>query len=266
MKRSLCVLLGMVSMSAQAAIISSVSMQGGMLMPAVTYSNSDARVHVDMPVEVPTLTPLLVSSPADNFDPADPWYSNLDPSRQGYAFSRRYGFNPGPVSDSLPANTVYWIRKLSGSPELGFYRYNQSVPKAWEPIFGTAGSPTARFWNGMMFHPGVSAPAGTNTYSATFEVYLYDTNLNQEVANSSSGPLVFNFNNLPDGRPDVGLAMTFAISWSTNATNWVVESSSSMTSTNWAAVTNQPTLIDGQSKVILGIEGAGQYYRMRRSP
>lgn len=237
-----------------------------MLMPAVSYSNSDARVHVNMPVEVPTLTPLLVSSPADNFDPADPWYGNLDPSQQGYAFSRRYGFNPAMVSDSLPANTAYWIRKLSGSPELGFYRYNQNAPKAWEPIFGTAGSPAARYWNGMMFHPGVSAPAGTNSYTATFEVFLMDTNLNQEVANSSSGPLVFNFNNLPDGRPEMDLGMVFAITWSTNATNWVVESSSSLTSTNWLSVTNVPVKVDGQSAVILGIEEAGKFYRMRRSP
>lgn len=266
MKRFLCAVVGMGSLAVQAATISTVSMQGGMLMPAVTYSNSDGRVHVVMPAEVPTLTPLLVSNPADNFDPADPWYDNLDPSRQGYAFSRRYGFNPGMVSDPLPANTVYWIRKLSGSPDLGFYRYNQSAPKAWEPIFGTAGSPNERYWNAMMFHPGVSAPSGTNAYTATFEIYLYDTNLNQEVANSSSGPLVFDFNNLPDGRPEVGMGLVFAVTWSTNATNWVVESASSLTSTNWTAVTNVPTVVDGQSAVILGTGAGGTYYRMRRSP
>lgn len=266
MKRSLCLLFAMGSLAVQAATISSVSMQGGMLMPSVSYSNSDGRVHVVMPAEVPQLTPLLASNPEDNFDPADPWYANLDPSQQGYAFSRRYGFNPAMVSDSLPQNTAFWIRKLSGSPELGFYRYNQNAPKAWEPIFGTAGSPPERYWNGMMFHPGVSAPSGTNTYTATFEVYLYDTNLNQEVANSSSGPLVFDFNNLPDGRPEVAMGLVFAVTWSTNATNWVVESASSLVSTNWTAVTNTPTVVDGQSAVILGTGAGGTFYRMRRSP
>jgi hypothetical protein len=266
MKRLLLAVLAMGPLAVRAATLTAVSMQGGMLMPAVTYSNSDARVHVTMPVEVPILTPLLASNPEDNFDPADPWYDNLDPGRQGYAFSRRYGFNPGMVSDPLPANTVYSIRKLSGSPELGFYRYNQSAPKAWEPIFGTAGSPVSRIWNGIMFHPGVSAPAGTNTYSATFEVYLYDTNLNLEVANSSSGPLVFEFGNQPDGRPDLGLALTFAVSWPTSTVNWVVESAESLTATQWTVVTNLPFVVDGQSAVLLGVGEAGRCYRMRRAP
>ena len=114
-----------------------------------------------MPAEVPQLTPLMVSNPGDSFDPADPWFDALDPSRQGLSFSRRYGFVMDTMTDPLPPNTAIWLRKVSGSPELGFYRYSGSAPKAWEPIFGTAGTTNALFWNGMMFHPGVTAPPGT---------------------------------------------------------------------------------------------------------
>ena len=250
-----------------AATLTMVPMQGGMAMPEISYSNSTQRVHVSMPVEIPQLTPLLVSNPADNFDPLDPWFQDLDPSREGESFSMRYGFTTsmGPT-DPLPANTAYWIRKISSSPELHFYRYKSSAPKAWEPIFGTDGSTNQMFWNKMMFHPAVTAPPGTNNLSATFEVFLMDTLLTQEVANSSSGPLVFNFTNVNDGRPDLGLSLVFALNWSTNATNWVVESASSITATNWTAVTNVPALIDGSSAVLLNSSEAGKVYRMRRNP
>ena len=248
-----------------AATLTMVPMQGGMAMPEVSYSNSTQRVHVSMPVDIPQLTPLLVSNAADNFDPLDPWFQVLDPSREGESFSRRYGFTMG-ATDALPPNTAYWIRKLSASPELHFYRYSGSVPKAWQPIFGTDGSPSQQFWSQMMFHPAVTAPPGTNNLSATFEVFLMDTLITQEVANSSSGPLVFNFTNVNDGRPDLGLSLVFALNWSTNATNWVVESASSITATNWTAVTNVPALIDGSSAVLLNSSEAGKVYRMRRNP
>ena len=45
------------------------------------------------------------------------------------AFSRRYGFMwESRMSDPLPANTEVWIRKLSGSAGLGFYRYAANPP------------------------------------------------------------------------------------------------------------------------------------------
>ena len=104
-------------------------------------------------------------------------------------------------TDPLPAGTQIWIRKLSGSPGLSAYRYQETAPKALQPIFGTDGMTNALYWNGMMFHPVFAAPPGTNSYSATFEVYLLDTTTGQEVPGSSSGPLVFTWTDVPDGRP-----------------------------------------------------------------
>jgi hypothetical protein len=96
---------------------------------------------------VPQLTPLLVSNPGDSFDPADPWFGALDPSAQGKAFSRCYGFVMDAMADPLPAGTQIWIRKLSGSAGLSAYRYQETAPRALQPIFGNyevflAGTPT----------------------------------------------------------------------------------------------------------------------------
>lgn len=249
-----------------AATLTNVSMQGSMVMPMIAYHADHGHLHVMLDPTIPQLTPLLVSHPADGFDPMDPWFSNLDPSAQGYSFSRRYGFVMDNMSDPLPPNTQIWLRKLSGPPELGFYRYSASAPKAWEPIFGTAGSPSNRFWNGMMFHPGVSAPAGTNGYVATFEAYLVDTLTSLEIPGSGTGPFNFTFTNVDDGRPPLGLGTVLAMTWSSNATNWVVESAGSITATNWTAVTNVPVVVDGQNAVLLPPTGGGQYFRLRRQP
>jgi hypothetical protein len=247
-----------------AATLTNVPMQGGMVMPMVSYSSSDARVHVMMPMTVPQLTPLLVSHPSDSFDPAHPWFGSLDPSAQGMAFSKRYGFMMD-ASDPLPENTAMWIRKVSGSGGLEAYR-QLAYPPTWEPIFGTAGSSNALYWNGVMFHPAFAAPAGTNGYTATLEIYLVNTNTMEEVANSGSGPLVFHWTCVPDGRPSLDAALKFVVSWSTSVVNWAVESASSPMATNWTAVTNVPLVLDGQATTVLPPEGAAQVYRMRRLP
>ncbi|MFO1512161.1 MAG: hypothetical protein U1F83_04480 [Verrucomicrobiota bacterium] len=67
--------------TASAATLTNVPMQGGMAMPMVSYNATDGKIHVMMPMEVPALTPLLLSNPAGNFNPADPWLDSVDPSR-----------------------------------------------------------------------------------------------------------------------------------------------------------------------------------------
>jgi hypothetical protein len=250
-----------------AAILTDVPMQGGMAMPMVSYHADDGRMHVMMPMEIPQLTPLLVSNPADSFDSADPWFDAIDPSRQGASFSRRYGFVMDAMSDPLPAGTQMWIRKVSGPPNLNFYRHSTSVPKAFEPIFGTAGVTNSRYWSGMMFHPTVAAPPGTNNYTATFEVFLLNTATGQEVPNSSSGPLVFNWTNLADGRPALSLAQRIVVGWpSATSTNWVLESASSVNATSWTTVTNMPVTVDGQPCVVMDAGATQQFFRMRYVP
>ncbi len=259
--------LSLVTFHASAATLTNVPMQGGMAMPMVAYSATDGKIHVMMPMEVPALTPLLVSNPTDNFDPADPWFDSVDPSRQGASFSRRYGFMMDAMTDPLPANTQMWIRKVSGAAELKAYRYKDTAPKAWQPIFGTDGVTNALYWNGMMFHPAFTAPPGTNNLSATFELYLLNTTTGIEVPNSSSGLLVFDWTNLSDGRPSLSLAQKITVAWPVStATNWVLESATTANASAWTTVTNSPIVVDGKPCVVLEISGAAQFFRMRYLP
>ncbi len=252
--------------SASAATLTGVPMQGGMVMPMVAYHAAQGHLAVMLESTVPQLTPLLVSNPGDNFDADDPWYDLLDPSRRGLAFSRRYGFVMDTMTDPLPADTKIWLRKVSGPLEVGFYRYSASAPKAWEPIFGTAGASNALHWNGMMFHPGVTAPPGTNALTATFEAYLVNTITELEVPDSSSGPFTFNWTVVPDGRPSLDIASKIVIAWPATGTNWVLEATDTLASSNWTRVTNAPVLVDGQPAVVLNGSEAKRFFRMSLAP
>jgi hypothetical protein len=248
-----------------AAILTTVPMQGGMVMPVVSFQSADGRMHVAMPSEHPQLTPLLVSHPGDRFDPADPWFDALDPSRHGASFSRRYGFVMDAMSDPLPPGTQMWIRKLSGPDDLKLYRYSASAPKAFEPIFGADGVTNALYWNGIMFHPAVAAPPGTNGYTATFEVYLLDTATGAEVAGSASGPLVFNWTNVPDGRPVLSVRDNRIMWPADTGSEWVLESASSCHGGTWSVVTNT-LVIDGQPCVLPDPSVPQQFFRMKYAP
>jgi len=254
------------AVSAGAATLTTVPMQGGMVMPMLRYNASDGTLHVSVDPTVPQLTPLLVSNPGDSFNPADPWCDCLDPSRQGLAFSRRYGFVMDTATDLLPAGTAIWIRKLSSSPCLGAYRYRSGANKAWEPIFGTAGSTNALQWDGTMFHPGFTAPPGTGTYTATFEAFLMDTNTGTPVPGANTGPFVFNWTDVPDGRPSLCAGPNVVISWPTSATNYVLEAADMVSALNWTPVTNEPALANGQLTVVLAPDEARKFFRMRLGP
>jgi hypothetical protein len=254
------------AMSACAATLTNVPMQGGMAMPMVSYHAGDGSLSVMLDPTVPQLTPLLASNPGDCFDPADPWYGCLDPSQQGLAFSRRYGFVMDTASDPIPVGTAIWIRKISGSPGLGIYRYRNTEPKAWEPIFGTAGVTNALMWNGMMFHPGITAPPGTNTYTATFEAFLMDSTIGQPISGANSGPFELNWTSMPDGRPTLCLAPKMVIAWPSSTTNYVLEACDDLSGSGWKLVTNAPVLLDGQPTVLLDPSQARKFFRMRLAP
>jgi hypothetical protein len=253
--------------AAHAAVLNAVPMQGGMVMPMVSYNAAAGRIQVMMPSEIPQLTPLLVSNPADSFNPADPWFDELDPSRRGASFSRRYGFVMAAMTDPLPDGTQMWIRRLSGPPELKFFRYAAAVPKAFDPIFGTEGMTNALYWDGSMFHPTITAPPGTNVLSATFEIYLLNTNTGQPVTNSSSGPLVFDLTNVSDGRPALSIAHKVVVAWpAATTTNWVLEAAGSADATTWTIITNATVVVDGEPAVVFESGGGQQYFRMRYVP
>lgn len=250
-----------------AAVLTNVPMQGGMVMPAISYSAAEGALHVTVDPTVPQLTPLLVSNPGDCFNPADPWFEALDPSRQGLSFSKRYGFVMAATTDPLPAGTAIWIRKISGSAGLGIYRaHAMSLPYKWEPLFGTEGVTNAMSWSGTMFHPCVTALPGTNSFSAQFEAYLLNTATGEEVAGSSTGLFALNWTNIPDGRPELGIAQMVVVVWPASATNWVLQAADSPSASNWTTVTNAPVVLDGQPAVVLDGNEARKFFRLRLGP
>ena len=248
----------------RAATLTAVPMQGMMAMPMVGYHAEHGHLHVEMPEEVPQLTPLLISNPGDNFDAADPWFDDLDPSRRGLAFSRRYGFVMDADSDPIPADQQMWIRKLDGPAELGFYRYAGNAPKAWQPIFGTAGSTNELFWNGMMFHPAVTAPPGTNQFTALFQLLLKDAATGEDVPASYSPVLEFVWTDIRDGRPALNIGLKVLIDWPTDAANYVLESADSPVSANWTLVTSTPVTLNGRLAVVVEAGDAQKAYRLKR--
>lgn len=235
-------------------------------MPMLAYHAIDGSLTVQVDPTVPQLTPLLISNPGDSFDPADPWYDYLDPSRQGLAFSRRYGFVMDTGTDPLPSGLAIWIRKISSSPGLGIYRYRSGTAKLWDPIFGTGGATNALQWDGTMFHPAFTALPGTGSYTATFEAFLVDTTTGTAVPGANTGPFIFNWTDVPDGRPTLTVAQRIVVGWPPSATNYVLEVADVLPSSIWTTVTNTPVLVDGQFAVLLDA-GAGQkFYRMRLVP
>jgi hypothetical protein len=246
-----------------AAELSAVPMQGGMVMPMVRYDGALSHLRVMVDPAIPELTPLLVSNPTDNFNPADPWFDALSPSRESRSFSRRYGFVMDTMSDPLPAGVQIWIRKLFSSEGLSAYRYANTEPKAFEPIFGTDGATNAMHWNGMMFHPTFTAPAGTNAHTAVFEAFLLNVDTGMEIPESGTGPFTFEWTNVPDGRPEIEFAGGDTLTWPGASTNYVPEFSDGLNPAVWNAVTNTPVAVADRLTVPVQPGAPQKFYRLR---
>lgn len=254
----------------QAATLSMVPMQGGMVMPMISYRAAEDRLEVMLDPAVPQLTPLLASNPGDHFDPADPWFDLLDPSRQGWSFSRRYGFVMSTMTDPLPGDRQIWIRKLAGEPDLLAFRYSSGAPKVFEPIFGSAGSSPAMRWNGMMFHPVFAAAPATNGVAATFEAYLVDAATGAEVPNSGTGVFTLSWTNLPESRPELAVEIPapgqVTAYWLAGAGSYRLQASFAAGGAEWADV-SEPVIADGERRsVTIPAEGGARFFRLRNAP
>jgi len=269
--------LTVLCVSTHAAVLNLVPRQGSMLMPEVYYHADTDSVTVDLSAigVVAQLTPLMVSNPNDSFASNAPWFDYLDSTRQGLAFSRRYGFDMDVMTDYLPENRALWIRNLGSSPELSFFDYNDFVGTlTWNPILATQGTSNAVFWNEIMWHIGVAAPPAlpghTNSYCATNEIYVVDTDTGKEVPNSSSGPFVLRWTDISDGRPVLSVSLgsqnSVTLSWTATTGNWFLVSSTNCNSTNWDDVTNPVEQFNDQSTVQIKSLQPQQFFRLRRSP
>jgi hypothetical protein len=251
-------------------------MQGGMVMPMLAYHANDGSLTVRLESTVPELVPLAASNPDDRFDPADPWFEMLDPSRQGLAFSRRYGFVMDVASDPLLGGTTIWLRKLSSSPELAFFRYRAMGSRMWEPIFGTGGTTNTIPWDGTMFHPAITAPPVAGQLTATFEAFLADAT-GEPVGGSTTAPFTFNWSVVADPRrPQLSISRVIEVGdptgqpgsvvlgWPTAMTNFVVEAASTSSSPAWQEIPTQTLVSNDTTMVFLEVTNTATIFRLRK--
>lgn len=161
--------------TAQATVLTSVPMQGPMVHVSIKYTVSGGTTNLTTTTDpiTPVLTPLTISNPGDSFSAFDPWFGDLDPSTNGDAFNRQYGFVLDGTSDLLPTGYGIWIRQDSASPGLSAHLYRAS-PATWDPMFGTGGSSDTLQWNLGMFHPAYSAPGVPGAHSANYTAFVVD--------------------------------------------------------------------------------------------
>ncbi len=175
--------------SATAAVVQTIPgppgmpmIQGSMVHINVTFtttSNSTGGFSVVLDAPVPEMKPMSLWSPGNTFDPADPWYDELDPTQGAKQFSGRFGFVLDGASDAIPLGSSIGIRLLSSTTDLGTYFYRSTEgSELFAPVFLTSGAPHDYvLWNAAMWHPVFTMPATTpygTTVQAAFEFFLAD--------------------------------------------------------------------------------------------
>lgn len=196
--------------------------QGGMVHINVTFLDDPTNpfeVHVD--AGLPDILPLSSWEPGDTLDPTEPWYTALDPTQEARAFSGRYGFLMDPGSDLLPDDKSLGIRLLNSSEglEFHFYRFTEGS-EAFQPVFTP--SKDHVLWNGNMWHPVVTTPAGAGgILEAEFELFVADAALPDYVdwttiaspdsSYAPSAPFTLQFAAIPEPHVLTLLALGFGI-------------------------------------------------------
>ncbi len=218
------------------------------------------------------------------FDPAQP-YAVLN----GTAYSRVLGWydqgTTGANGDDFYATyaaqlngNYVWIEKTGGSPELKTYFINEDVTgdpgTPYTPIFGTDGSSPKWRWDGKMDHNAYAVALQYLTtpnqlFTATYHLYIGDAAGNPVAGYGDTtttwrwqGPAVAVV-------PTLGIARTNAqvvISWPPTVTNLTLVAADSLTTTNWAAVTNPSFPLNGKTAVILDPAAGQQFFRLRLNP
>ncbi len=204
---TLAAVFALAGATAQATILSTVPMQGPMVHIGIHYMNDGLSTNIEVDIEpmLPTLTPLTLSHPGDQFDHTDPWFADLAPSAGGAAFNRQYGFVLDGLSDPLPLGQGIWIRQVSATPGLKAFTYRTS-PDTWMPMFGTDGSSDTLQWNLGMFHPAYTAPADIGTYFATYEAFVVDGGIPTGIM---SDPFTIQWEAIPE--PTTGMLTLFGV-------------------------------------------------------
>ncbi len=182
------------ALTSQAAELNSV----GQMMPMIHINidfnsfNDELSVHVDS--GVPQMQPLSVASPGDSFNPAAPWYTTLDPSQEGLAWTRRYGFVA--TNDPAPEGLSFWVDLDVTTMGLEAY-FTRTEPDMFTPIFGTDGSSTLWEFPNTMIHPVFAGDPTVASYVLTGTIYVGDSE-GVAAAGYNSAAFTLNFTSVPE--------------------------------------------------------------------
>lgn len=254
-----------VNIQAQETQLGAVPMQGGMVMPAIRYLAEHGHLMVTLPSAVPHLTPLEESNPDAHFNPASPWYEDLDPDQKAKAFNRQYGFVMDGTSDLLPLGTAIWIQILSSDHGLEAYTYRSisEDEQIWTPMFGTKDSSKIFEWDMRMFHPAFVAPQGSGPLTAEFEAFVVDTGTGERFQDIDGVTFTLQWTaEQSDEMPELSIARMIVLTWPGNFANHHLESTSDLDSGEWHMMHATPVMMDGKSTVILDPSHQGMYFRL----
>ena len=257
----LSLLLAATRLAAQT--LTSVPMQGSMVHVGIEYHAEHSHLHVHVDPGVPELVALSQMDETSDFDPADPWHAALGRSGTGLAFNRQYGFVIGTESDPLPPGTGVWIRQLTATPNLEVYRYRATDPKAWEPMFGTAGSSDRLEWNLIMFHPAYAAPVGSGPHEAGYEAFLVNLADGSPVAAVDPTPFTLSWTVRGGAvEPTLDIALTVAVSWPATPEAYRIQVADAPEGP-WMDVHREPVLIEGRLTLLVPPAMGQRFFRLQ---
>ncbi|QYY37206.1 hypothetical protein [Ruficoccus sp. ZRK36] len=137
-----------------------------------SYAAPASALTVIVDNSVPEMQPLSTLSPGSSFNPSDPWYATLDPSQEGLAWTRQYGFVT--TFDPAPEGLYFWVDMDVSGSGLEAYYVRDSSPTEFTAIFGTDGSSTQWMYPDTMTHPVFAADPTVASYSVSGTIYLGD--------------------------------------------------------------------------------------------
>jgi hypothetical protein len=129
----------------------------------------------------------------------------------------------------------------------------------WDSRYCTATDGEGRQF--PLIHPLYDlGPAPTNQFDAT-GVFIQESGSGTD---GTFGYELFVQEITPSSSAVLNLANQPVITWPAELANYQVQSSDSLTTPNWTAVTNAPALMNGQNTVVLTPGGAQRFFRLQR--
>jgi hypothetical protein len=119
--------------------------------------------------------------------------------------------------------------------------YYNGIPVASYSIAGWGSNPPLTLYVFGSSGEGINVPAGTDT-----------------ATNFNAGWGTFSLPQLSIVRSGTNVILT----WPTNATGFALESTTNLVSTNWAAVSPLPLVVNSNNAVTNALSGTGKFYRL----